>query len=129
MKTVAVLGGGPAGAFAAERLAQAGLRTTIFDEKLVAADHHEDDLGPGVALARLVYGMGGDRGGHRAGQRALLRLHTWSIWLKKVLPEPKRGGKAFRDRIRYLAMYSLLHWAPGGRRGHATAAQPEWIGR
>jgi flavin-dependent dehydrogenase len=34
MKTVAVLGGGPAGSFAAERLANAGLRTIIFDEKL-----------------------------------------------------------------------------------------------
>ena len=34
MRTVAVLGGGPAGASAAERLASAGLRTIIFDEKL-----------------------------------------------------------------------------------------------
>jgi geranylgeranyl reductase family protein len=34
MKRVAVLGGGPAGAFAAERLAKAGLRTVVFDEKL-----------------------------------------------------------------------------------------------
>ncbi|MBV8842006.1 MAG: NAD(P)/FAD-dependent oxidoreductase [Bryobacterales bacterium] len=34
MKTVAVLGGGPAGAFAAAGLAQAGLKTTLFDEKL-----------------------------------------------------------------------------------------------
>jgi geranylgeranyl reductase family protein len=34
MKQVAVLGGGPAGAFAAERLAAAGLRTVLFDEKL-----------------------------------------------------------------------------------------------
>src|SRR5450759_2160723 len=34
MKTVAVLGGGPAGSFAAERLARAGLKTIIFDEKL-----------------------------------------------------------------------------------------------
>ena len=34
MKTVAVLGGGPAGSFAAERLAQAGLKTVLFDEKL-----------------------------------------------------------------------------------------------
>src|SRR5580704_1474746 len=34
MKTVAVLGGGPAGASAAERLAQAGLNTIVFDEKL-----------------------------------------------------------------------------------------------
>ena len=34
MKTVAVLGGGPAGSFAAERLARAGLKTTIYDEKL-----------------------------------------------------------------------------------------------
>jgi geranylgeranyl reductase family protein len=34
VKTVAVLGGGPAGAFAAERLASAGVRTLLFDEKL-----------------------------------------------------------------------------------------------
>ena len=34
MKTVAVLGGGPAGATAAERLARAGLRTIILDERL-----------------------------------------------------------------------------------------------
>jgi len=34
MKTVAILGGGPAGAFAAERLAASGLRTIVFDEKL-----------------------------------------------------------------------------------------------
>ena len=34
MKTVAVLGGGPAGASAAERLARAGLNTMVFDEKL-----------------------------------------------------------------------------------------------
>ena len=34
MKSVAVLGGGPAGAVAAERLAAAGISTTLFDEKL-----------------------------------------------------------------------------------------------
>lgn len=34
MKTVAVLGGGPAGAFAAERLASSGLKVLVFDEKL-----------------------------------------------------------------------------------------------
>jgi flavin-dependent dehydrogenase len=34
MKKVAVLGGGPAGSFAAERLARAGLNTVILDEKL-----------------------------------------------------------------------------------------------
>ncbi len=34
MKTVAVLGGGPAGASAAERLAQSGIKTILFDEKL-----------------------------------------------------------------------------------------------
>jgi geranylgeranyl reductase family protein len=34
MKRVAVLGGGPAGAFAAEGLARGGLETIVFDEKL-----------------------------------------------------------------------------------------------
>jgi geranylgeranyl reductase family protein len=34
MKTVTVLGGGPAGAFAAARLASSGLRTVLVDEKL-----------------------------------------------------------------------------------------------
>jgi len=34
MKQVAILGGGPAGAFAAEQLACAGLRVQLFDEKL-----------------------------------------------------------------------------------------------
>ncbi len=34
MKRVAVLGGGPAGAFAAEQLSTAGLDTVLFDEKL-----------------------------------------------------------------------------------------------
>jgi len=34
MKRVAILGGGPAGAFAAEQLASAGLDALVFDEKL-----------------------------------------------------------------------------------------------
>src|SRR5690348_11836919 len=34
MKSIAILGGGPAGAFAAEQLASAGLRVMLFDEKL-----------------------------------------------------------------------------------------------
>ena len=34
MKSVAILGGGPAGAFAAEQLASAGLAVMLFDEKL-----------------------------------------------------------------------------------------------
>ena len=34
MKRVAILGGGPAGAFAAEQLASAGLDVVLFDEKL-----------------------------------------------------------------------------------------------
>ena len=34
MKRVAVLGGGPAGAFAAELLVSAGLKTIVLDEKL-----------------------------------------------------------------------------------------------
>lgn len=34
MKRVAILGGGPAGAFAAAQLASAGIEAVVFDEKL-----------------------------------------------------------------------------------------------
>ena len=34
MKRVAILGGGPAGAFAAQQLAATGLKVQLFDEKL-----------------------------------------------------------------------------------------------
>src|SRR5437879_2606345 len=34
MKRVAILGGGPAGAFAAGQMARAGVETVVFDEKL-----------------------------------------------------------------------------------------------
>ena len=34
MKRVAILGGGPAGAFAAGQMARAGVETIVFDEKL-----------------------------------------------------------------------------------------------
>ncbi|MBV8570374.1 MAG: FAD-dependent oxidoreductase, partial [Acidobacteriaceae bacterium] len=34
MKTVAVLGGGPAGATAAEKLARGGAKVVVLDEKL-----------------------------------------------------------------------------------------------
>ena len=47
MKKVVVLGGGPAGSFAAERLAKAGLQTVVFDEKLA----WEKPCGGGLATA------------------------------------------------------------------------------
>ena len=47
MRTVAVVGAGPAGLFAAERLAQAGLKVTVFDRM------------PSVARKFLMAGRGG----------------------------------------------------------------------
>ena len=51
MKRVAVLGGGPAGAFAAERLASAGLDTVVLDDKLA----WEKPCGGGITSKAYEY--------------------------------------------------------------------------
>jgi len=62
MKTVAVLGGGPAGAFAAEGLAKGGLKTILFDDVAIggqaaASSRIENFLGfpTGVSGADLAF--------------------------------------------------------------------------
>jgi geranylgeranyl reductase family protein len=71
VKTVAVLGGGPAGAFAARQLAVAGLRTVLFDEKMA----WEKPCGGGVTFkAYQQYPFLLESGRHRAVSRTC--LHT-----------------------------------------------------
>ena len=71
MKTVAVLGGGPAGAMAARALAVAGVRTVLFDEKLA----WEKPCGGGVTFkAYQQYPFLLETGRHRSV--AGTSLHT-----------------------------------------------------
>jgi geranylgeranyl reductase family protein len=69
VKTVAVLGGGPAGAMAARRLAEGGIRAVLFDEKLA----WEKPCGGGVtfkAYQRYPYLL--ESGLHRSVSRTCL---------------------------------------------------------
>src|SRR5688572_24285018 len=69
VKTVAVLGGGPAGAMAARQLAVAGVRTILFDEKLA----WEKPCGGGVTFkAYQQYPFLLDSGRYRSVSRTCL---------------------------------------------------------
>ena len=71
MRTVAVLGGGPAGAFAARQLAVAGVRAVLFDEKLA----WEKPCGGGVTYkAYHQYPFLKESGNYRSVERTC--LHT-----------------------------------------------------
>src|SRR5580693_6354473 len=70
MKTVAVLGGGPAGSFAAERLAQAGMKVLLFDEKLARFFPCELLVEQQHFHAGLGEALGGERSGGSAAQNS-----------------------------------------------------------
>lgn len=81
MKRIAVLGGGPAGAFAAERLAAAGIEATVIDEKLA----WEKPCGGGVT--------------HKAYQRYPFLFESAGpkqVVAKAALGAPRVGEIAFR---------------------------------
>jgi flavin-dependent dehydrogenase len=91
MKPVAVLGGGPAGAFAAAQLASAGLDVTVFDEKLA----WEKPCGGGLthkAYARYPFLAGG------AAKKSISRT---------VLRAP-RAGEVRLDLDKPILIYSRL---------------------
>lgn len=93
MKTVAVLGGGPAGASAAERLALAGLRTILLDEKLA----WEKPCGGGItfkAYAQYPY---------------LIDNDTPKKLVTDTLLAAPNGGHVKMSLTRPLVIYSRTH--------------------
>jgi len=117
MKRVAILGGGPAGAFAAAQLAAAGLRVVVFDEKLA----WEKPCGGGLTYKaysqypflidnstpkRLVHEtvLGGPRGGH-ASLRLTDPLVIYSrLDLNRMLLERAERAGAQIEKARVLTM-------------------------
>jgi flavin-dependent dehydrogenase len=90
MKRVAVLGGGPAGAFAAERLSRAGLRTIVIDEKLA----WEKPCGGGLTYkAWSQYPF-------------LIENDTPKKIISRTWLSSEKGGTACLDLTRPLVIYS-----------------------
>jgi len=117
MKRVAILGGGPAGAFAAERLASAGLRVVVFDEKLA----WEKPCGGGITFKayrdypflienstpkRLVHET--VLGAPRAGEARLMLTDPLVIYsrfdLNNMMLERAQRAGAQIEKARVLAM-------------------------
>ncbi len=132
---IAVLGGGPAGAFAAEQIASAGFRVTVLDEKLA----WEKPCGGGVtakALERYPFLVSGDapkRLIHRMvlvasnGARTVLRLRRpLAIYSRRVLNgllldrAARAGARIIQDRIT-AAAYQSGAWDLSGKRGRYSA--------
>ena len=108
MKTVAVLGGGPAGASAAERLSHSGLNTILFDEKLA----WEKPCGGGLtykAYTEYPYLLENDTpkklvhetviGAHKAGEAKLtldnpLVIYSRMDLNRMLLERAERAGTA-----------------------------------
>ncbi len=108
MKTVAVLGGGPAGASAAERLSRSGLNTILFDEKLA----WEKPCGGGLtykAYTEYPYLLENDTpkklvhetviGAHKAGEAKLtldnpLVIYSRMDLNRMLLERAERAGTA-----------------------------------
>ncbi|MEO5925967.1 MAG: NAD(P)/FAD-dependent oxidoreductase [Bryobacteraceae bacterium] len=117
MKTVAVLGGGPAGASAAERLARSGLKTILFDEKLA----WEKPCGGGLtykAYSEYPYLLENDTpkklvhetviGADKAGEAKMMLDHPLVIYSRMdlnrmLLERAERAGTAI-EKTRILGI-------------------------
>lgn len=135
MKTVAVLGGGPAGASAAERLAAAGLNTILFDEKLA----WEKPCGGGITFKayneypylidnstpkRLVHET--VIGAHKAGEAKLRLTNPLVIYsrleLNRMLLERAEQAGAAIEQTRVLNIEQRERgWSLKTRNGTAEA--------
>jgi flavin-dependent dehydrogenase len=90
MKRVAILGGGPAGAFAAEKLSRAGLDTIVIDEKLA----WEKPCGGGLTYkAYSQYPF-------------LIENDTPKKVIRRTCLSSEKGGTASLDLTRPLVIYS-----------------------
>ncbi len=122
MKTVAVLGGGPAGSFAAERLAAAGMKVAIFDEKLAwekpcgggltyKAYHEYPFLIDNDTPKRLVHET--MIGAHNAGEEKMSLTHPLVIYSRMdlnqmLLKRAERAGSAI-EKTRVLGIERREH--------------------
>jgi geranylgeranyl reductase family protein len=124
MKSVAILGGGPAGAFAAEQLASAGLAVMLFDEKLAwekpcgggltykAYSQYPflvDNATPKRFITETV--LGGPRGG-QASLRMSEPLVIYSRFdLNRMLLEraERAGASIEKARVMEMSRYGS-HW-------------------
>src|SRR5271156_6626634 len=117
MKTVAVLGGGPAGAFAAERLSAAGMKVAIFDEKLAwekpcgggltyKAYHEYPFLIDNDTPKRLVSET--SLAAPKAGQVKMELAHPLVVYsrmdLNRMLLERAENAGAFIEKTRVLGL-------------------------
>ncbi len=85
MKTVAILGGGPAGSSAAERLARGGLRTILLDEKLA----WEKPCGGGItykAYSQYPYLMENDKPKRLVSDTYLAAIPSGSVKMSLTHP-------------------------------------------
>lgn len=136
MKTVAVLGGGPAGSSAAERLARAGLRTIIIDEKLA----WEKPCGGGItykAYSQYPYLLENDTpkklvtntliAAPKAGRVCMELNRPLVIYSRKDLNSmllqraEAAGAEIEKDRILGLNRTSAGGWKIRTRSGHIDA--------
>jgi geranylgeranyl reductase family protein len=135
MKTVAVLGGGPAGASAAERLAEAGLKTILFDEKLA----WEKPCGGGLtykAYTEYPYLINNNCpkrlvhetviGAHKAGEAKLTLDHPLVIYsrfeLNRMLLERAEKAGAEIEKTRVMNIEQRDHgWRLETKNGTAEA--------
>jgi geranylgeranyl reductase family protein len=136
MQTIAVIGGGPAGAMAAERLARDGTRVVVFEERL----GWEKPCGGGLtakALRRYPFLLGAAIGGRRieqaefaasTGETVRFRLR-WPVAIcsrralnQALLERAERSGaEVVADRIVKLER-SKAGWVLKGRMGTYEAA-------
>ena len=127
MKRVAILGGGPAGAFAAEKLASAGLGVVLMDEKLA----WEKPCGGGLTykaysqypfLIEQFHSQADghrDRAGRAQGRRGHAEAGRPAVDLFALRPEPHAAGARRAGRRANREDARDGHGAPG--RGLATA--------
>ena len=127
MKSVAVLGGGPAGAFTAEKLARAGVKTYLFDEKLAwekpcgggvtyKAYHEYPFLFDNATPKMLI--RAAEMGAPNAGRVKLSFPQPMLIYsrrdLNQMLLDRAAAAGAVLDKTRVLAMEPLSANSAGG---------------
>ena len=152
-KTVAVIGGGPAGLLAAERLAKAGAAVTIYDQmpslgrKFLMAGRGGLNLTHSDPPAEFLSRYDTDRGGQTALAPLIRKfppddLVSWANGLGqetfvgssgRVFPKAMKASPLLRAWLARLAKLGVevaprhkwVGWAPDGRIKFVVAGQPD----